>query len=301
MKNLKHNPLVSILLNCFNSSPYISRAIQSVIDQSYKNWELIIWDDGSSDNTVKKIKKFDDSRIKLFLQKKNLGLGSSRIKAIKKIKGSLVSILDSDDFINRHKIKKQVNIFNKNKNISICGTWAKFYDENLNIKKKFTSKLSNIDLKKRLLFVNILPHSSLMYKKESAIKVGWYSKKFEYSQDFDLTLKLLKKNDIYLIKEHLTNITQPLNNMSNSIIFSKIRIKENIKILKNNLSNSNISINEKKILKNLIQINSIKLALSSIRVNFFKSFKNLIDLLLKNPTIIFKLNLIKKLSEIKKI
>ena len=60
MKNLKHKPLVSILLNCYNSSPYISRAIQSVIDQSYKNWELIIWDDGSSDNTVKKIKNFDD-------------------------------------------------------------------------------------------------------------------------------------------------------------------------------------------------------------------------------------------------
>ena len=104
-----------------------------------------------------------------------------------------------------------------------------------------------------------------------------------------------------MIKEHLTNITQPLNNMSNSIIFSKIRIKENIKILKNNLSNSNISINEKKILTNLIQINSIKLALSSIRVHFFKSFKNLIDLFLKNPSIIFQLNLIKKLSEIKKI
>ena len=106
-------------LNCYNSSLYISRAIQSVINQSYKNWELIIWDDGSSDNTVEIIKSFNDPRIRLFLQKKNLGLGNSRIRAIKKIKGSLVSILDSDDFFNRQKILKQVNIFNKNKNISL--------------------------------------------------------------------------------------------------------------------------------------------------------------------------------------
>ena len=301
MQKLKYSPLVSILLNCYNSSLYISRAIQSVINQSYKNWELIIWDDGSSDNTVEIIKSFNDPRIRLFLQKKNLGLGNSRIRAIKKIKGSLVSILDSDDFFNRQKILKQVNIFNKNKNISLCGTWAKFYDENLDVKKLFSCKLSNTNLKKRLLFVNVLPHSSIMYKKNAAIKVGWYSKKFEYAQDFNLTLKLLKKNDIYLKKKYLTNIIQPLNNMSNSSTFEKIRIKENINILKNNLNNSDNLSNDKTILQNLIYIYSIKLALSSMSLNFIKSFKNLIKIFYKNPSIIFKLKLIEKLLEIKKI
>ena len=79
MKKLELNPLVSILMNCYNSSNYISNAIESVINQTYKNWELIIWDDGSTDETVKVISEFKDDRIKLFLQKNNLGLRASRI------------------------------------------------------------------------------------------------------------------------------------------------------------------------------------------------------------------------------
>ena len=67
MKNIKpdiNTPLVSVLLNCYNASTFISRAIESLINQTYNNWELIVWDDGSEDNTVALIKKFQDKRIK---------------------------------------------------------------------------------------------------------------------------------------------------------------------------------------------------------------------------------------------
>ena len=78
-------PLVSIVINCYNSANYISRAINSVVNQTYTNWELIIWDDGSSDNTVNIVKKFKDERIRLFSQEKNLGLCQSRLNVIKKL------------------------------------------------------------------------------------------------------------------------------------------------------------------------------------------------------------------------
>ena len=172
-------PLVSILLNCFNASLFISRAIRSVINQSYTNWELIIWDDGSTDSTVNEIKKFKDHRIKFFAQKKNSGLCLSRINAVEKINGSLVSVLDADDFFEPEKISKQVEIFNKDQRIAICSTWVKFFNENLKLTKIFESNLNNEELKHRLLLVNILPHSSLMYKKSAAQKVGWYSNNFE--------------------------------------------------------------------------------------------------------------------------
>lgn len=294
-------PLVSILINCYNSANYISRAINSVINQTYNNWELIIWDDGSTDNTVNIIKNFKDDRIRLFLQEKNLGLCKSRLNVIEKINGSLVSILDADDYFESEKISKQINVFKNKKDVALCTTWTKFYDENLSIKKIFKSDLNNNDLKKKLLFHNIIPHSSIMYKKEAAIEVGWYSKNYEYSQDYDLTLKLIQKNDIHLIKEHLTNIIQPKDNMSNSPYFKKIRIEENLKLLKNNLKFFEISSKDYDLLQNIIQANLIKLALSNLSEDKIYSIKEIIKIFFKNPLILFKFNLLKNLSEYKKI
>ena len=281
-------PLVSILINCYNSANYISRAINSVINQTYNNWELIIWDDGSTDNTVNIIKNFKDDRIRLFLQEKNLGLCKSRLNVIEKINGSLVSILDADDYFESEKISKQINVFKNKKEVALCTTWTKFYDENLSIKKIFKSDLNNNDLKKKLLFHNIIPHSSIMYKKEAAIEVGWYSKNYEYSQDYDLTLKLIQKNDIHLIKEHLTNIIQPKDNMSNSPYFKKIRIEENLKLLKNNLKFFEISSKDYDLLRNIIQANLIKLALSNLSEDKIYSIKEIIKIFFKNPLILFK-------------
>ena len=295
------NPLVSILLNCYNSSLYISRAIKSVLNQSYKNWELIIWDDGSSDNSLEIIKKFEDKRIKLYSQKKNSGLGKSRISAKEKINGTLVSIIDSDDYFDSHKISKQVAVFNENNNISLCATWAKFYDKNMQEKKQFNTKLDNMSIVKRLQFINILPHSSLMYKKKSALEVGWYSNKYEYSQDYDLSLKLLNNSEFFLIKEFLTHIVQPENSMSLSSKYKFIKVEENLKILEGNLKKSNLNSLEISLLKDVIKINNIKKNILSLRNNFIDSCKKLLIIFINDPLIIFKFRLLKKISEINKI
>ena len=94
----KSFPLVSILLNCYNAEKFVAKAIESVINQSYKNWELVIWDDGSKDNTPKILDNYKDERIFIFKQPKNVGLGKSRIEASRHLKGELISIIDADDF-----------------------------------------------------------------------------------------------------------------------------------------------------------------------------------------------------------
>ena len=84
MKKNKKTPLVTVLMNCYNVEKFIHRAIKSVLQQSYRYLELIILDDASKDKTVEIIKSFKDKRIRLFVNKKHLGLGPSRIKAQKK-------------------------------------------------------------------------------------------------------------------------------------------------------------------------------------------------------------------------
>ncbi|MDA8618464.1 glycosyltransferase [Candidatus Pelagibacter bacterium] len=291
------NPLVSILLNCYNAEKFISKAVESVLSQTYVNWELIIWDDGSTDKTLEVVKRYKSEKIFIYEQKVNLGLGKSRIAAVKKLKGELISILDADDFFHNDKISRQVEIFKKNKNISICSTWSKILDSNNKLYRIFASQMSNDQLKNRLNFINTIPHPSIMYRRKDAEEVGWYSDKLEYAQDYDLTLKLLNKGDIHIIKEHLTTIFQPDNNMSKSFLLKETVLRENILISENILKTKNLNNKELSLLNTIIAIYSLKLNFHLLKKGQLKSIIILFKIFLLNPFIFSKLNTLEKLDE----
>lgn len=294
MTNKKRkNPLVSVLLNCYNAQDTIYRAIDSVLKQTYKNIELIVWDDGSKDKTIEIVKSFKDKRVKIFKNKSNIGLGKSRLKAIKKLNGDLISIIDSDDYFEKEKIEKQVLIFHKNHKTSICATWSKIFDENHEKLYFFESSATSETLKNKLKFINIIPHSSIMYKKRIAKEVGWYSANLEYSQDYNLTLKLINKGEIFIIKEFLTNIISGKNNMSNSKKMFETILKENIQILENNLKMFKNTRSDQKIINSLKKLYLVRLNLIMIRKDFLKSLFNILKIFFSDPLIILKTNMIK--------
>ena len=112
-----------------------------------------------------------------------------------------------------------------------------------------------------------------MYKKQTAQKKGWYSPDLEYSQDYDLTLKLIKNESLYLIKEHLTFIVDHPNNMTNSKSLKILKLKENLLILENNLKKENTD-EEKKIINLIKDIYNLKLSVIEMNKNFIKNLKN---------------------------
>lgn len=106
--------LVSIIMPSYNTAPYIAESIQSVIDQTYKDWELIIVDDCSTDNTDEVITSLHDERIRYFKNEKNGGAAVSRNKALRKAKGKWIAFLDSDDLWNPEKLEKQIAFMKEN-------------------------------------------------------------------------------------------------------------------------------------------------------------------------------------------
>lgn len=110
---MRTNELVSIIMPSYNTASYIAESIQSVIDQTYKNWELIIVDDHSTDGTVGIIEKFADKRIHFFINEKNFGAAFSRNRALKEAKGKYIAFLDSDDRWNRRKLEIQLKFMEK--------------------------------------------------------------------------------------------------------------------------------------------------------------------------------------------
>lgn len=121
LQPIKQNPLFSVLIANYNYADYISDAIESVLRQTYQNFEIIICDDGSTDNSIEVIKRLaeKDSRI-LVITKKNSGQASALNKAYSNSNGEIISLLDADDIFLEEKLKKVSEAFRKNKNFGVC-------------------------------------------------------------------------------------------------------------------------------------------------------------------------------------
>ena len=112
-KKFNRQPLVSVIVNCHNGEKFLKHCILSIINQSYRNWEIIFWDNKSTDKSIEIIKKFKDKRIKYFRSKKFEKLYRTRNLAIKRSKGKYICFLDTDDLWHKNKLKYQINLVKK--------------------------------------------------------------------------------------------------------------------------------------------------------------------------------------------
>ena len=126
-------------MNCYNGGKYLNQAIDSVISQTYKNWELIFWDNLSEDNSVSIFNNYKDSRIKFFSSKTHTILYEARNLAIKKAKGDFIAFLDTDDYWLPNKLEKQIPLFQDNDVGLVYGNYWSYKKDNF-IKKKLVSK-----------------------------------------------------------------------------------------------------------------------------------------------------------------
>ena len=115
---MTEQPLVSVIMNCFNGEKYLREAIDSVLAQTYQNWELIFWDNQSTDLSAAIVKKYRDKRIRYFYAPQHTKLYKARNEAYKRCKGELISLLDTDDHWKKTKLSIQVELF-KDKQVGL--------------------------------------------------------------------------------------------------------------------------------------------------------------------------------------
>ncbi len=126
---MKKKNLVSIIMNCHNGERYLKDSISSVIKQSHKNWELVFFDNNSTDNSSKIAKSFKNKKIKYF-KSKFVNLGIARKKALELCKGEYLTFLDCDDYWHKEKLKTQLNIMQKNLGVGLCFSNSQFFSKN---------------------------------------------------------------------------------------------------------------------------------------------------------------------------
>ena len=197
---------VSILMTVYNHQDYVRKAILGILSQTYKNFELIIINNGSTDNTGKIIKKFKDKRIRFFHFKKNIGRTKCLNFGLKRCKGDFIAIQDSDDTSKKNRIKILLNQFLKDENLGLVASNYDIINENDKIVKKVNIKDELYNYPKKLIFQNLIAHSTVMYKKKILKTVGNYPKNFIYAQDYAFYLKIINKFKIRLIKNNLASL-----------------------------------------------------------------------------------------------
>ena len=202
---MSKTPLVSIIMNCFNGEKYLTESLKSIQNQNYKNWELIFWDNKSTDRSKIIFKKFKDKRFKYYYAKKFTNLYTARNLAIKKAKGKILTFLDVDDLWAQNKLLKQVDFFNKNKNAQIL------YSNYFNLKKYFGIHF------KKLQFKKILPSGFITRELLNSYCVAWltvalrknlikkklFNEELDMVSDFDFVINASFKKKIFCIQEPL--------------------------------------------------------------------------------------------------
>lgn len=192
LQNL-NNPLISIIVNCYNGEKYLSQALNSVLKQTYKNWELIFWDNKSTDNSKKILNLFKENRFKYFYALKHTNLYEARNLAIEKASGEFIAFLDVDDWWVENKLETQIPYFKK-LNVGLVYSNCWIVDERSNKKKIYKYKKKKLPTGK--IFYNLLEEyiislpTIIVRKKIFENYKNLFDHRYHIIGDFDFCIRL---------------------------------------------------------------------------------------------------------------
>lgn len=186
MNQKSDNPLVSVLITTYNSEKYIKDALESILNQTYSNLEIVIIDDASIDNTLEIIQSFKDKRIKLFVNEKNLGVSENMNKGIKLSHGKYLAVMDSDDWSYPYRIEEEVKLMEENPEVVLCSGYMDVCDENLKFKNTRTYPTTDKEIRRAIVRYNPISHPASMWRMSALLKTTLYN----VGRDYDLVVRI---------------------------------------------------------------------------------------------------------------
>lgn len=297
---MNNSPKVSVIIPTYNRAHLIERSINSVLQQTYDDLELIVVDDASTDNTSSVISKITDKRLRYFRNEKNIGPSKSRNKGIELAKGELIAFHDSDDEWCEDKLEKQINLLN-NSSFEVAAVYCGMEFFNFETGEKIGEDLREVNF--REVFKNGLhfltpANVTVMIKKEVLNEVGKFDERLHAMEDTELAIRVSKKYSYGFVKEPLVKVTRNHNQLtanaknyteakefiyekhkdylSNKILYALCKDVANYHILKGNYKKANEfvknSFKHNINLKTVLQFTAINLFPALIRYSYRKKY-----------------------------
>jgi len=203
-KNFIDAPVISVVMSVYNGQKYLRESIDSILNQTYKNFEFIIINDGSEDNSLDILLEYQtrDNRLSIVNQN-NIGLTRSLNRGVKLAVSEYIARQDTDDISLPTRLEKQFNYMENYPGLAVIGCFGDIFNVNGILRASRAPKYSREGIKRHLASKNLFMHGSAMMRKSSLAKVGFYREFFRHSQDYDLWLRLSQYFDIDILPEHL--------------------------------------------------------------------------------------------------
>jgi glycosyltransferase involved in cell wall biosynthesis/precorrin-6B methylase 2 len=218
-KNMnKKFPQISVVMPVYNAEKYVKMAIESVLNQTYKNFEFIIINDQSTDSTLKIINSFKDFRIKVINTNKNIGVAKALNIGLNFIKGKYIARMDADDIcvINRFKILKKY--LDSHLKVGVVGSWVSKINDIGNVIKEEQPITKFLEIQKQIIYHNPIVHSTVMFRSSLIVKYGTYDERLNGAEDWDLWLRYAKFTEIVNLPQILLKYRNNQDSISNKRI-----------------------------------------------------------------------------------
>ena len=229
MKQLKNNPLLSVVMPVYNAEQYITQAVESILNQTYKKFEFIIVDDTSTDSTYKILRDFKekDERISLIRNKENLGVTKSLNKAIAKALGKYIVRMDADDWSYPERFKLQMTLMEKNPKVVVSGSYVEVCDSKLKTKYVRKYNIDDSSIRRHLFRYSPFAHPATIWKAET-LKNERYNEVINVSQDYELYFRIGKIGKFMNLDKPLLKLR--MHEQSISTTMSNAQLKNTILI-----------------------------------------------------------------------
>ena len=196
------SPLISVVMSVFNEALYVEKTMESLLNQTFMDFQIIVMDDASTDSSLEILRSFDDPRIHVVVNEKNIGLAASLNRGIDMAGGKYIARMDADDTCHPDRFACQIRFLESNRNVVVLGTWAKMVSEE--DQYLYTEELPvQSDEMKALLPVSPFIHGSVMMRADALRAAGGYKPEFRNRQDVILWIDMKDRGDFANLPQSL--------------------------------------------------------------------------------------------------
>lgn len=226
------HPVVSVLMPAYNAQKYIALAIESILEQTFSDFEFIIIDDGSTDKTPLIIEEYakKDSRIIFLQNSQNLKISQALNLGLKIAKGEFIARMDADDWSYPERLRVQLDFMMAHPEVVISGANIEVCDQNLNILNSRTYLKTNLQIRNKIFKLNPFAHSVTFYRTEIAKKAGGYDANFNLAEDYDLYFRMGKYGEFANISKVLLKLRTHPQSLSAQQISTQSRLNFNVRL-----------------------------------------------------------------------